>query len=155
AGVEGIVRRLIGEDIRLGVDFYPQIGNIKTDPGQLEQVILNLIINARDAVPQGGAITIQTARVTLGDQRSNEFPEREVPSGTYALLSITDTGIGMDESTQARLFEPFFTTKPQGKGSGLGLAMVHGIVKQAHGYIKVHSQPGAGSIFRLYFPIVE
>jgi PAS domain S-box-containing protein len=154
SGIEGIVRRLIGEDIRLIVDISPHTGNINADPSQMEQVILNLIINARDAMPQGGTLTLQTSKIVLDGEKTSSYTESELPSGSYAVLSVEDTGIGMDEATKARLFEPFFTTKPKGKGSGLGLAMVYGIVKQAHGYVKVLSEPGRGTTFKLFIPSV-
>ncbi len=147
SGLEKMLGRLIGEDVELTVVRGEGLGHTKADPGQIEQVLMNLVVNARDALPQGGSIVIQTENVDLhGDEASG------VPAGAYVCLSVSDTGIGMDERTQRRIFEPFFTTKGAGKGTGLGLAMVYGIVKQSGGCIEVESEPAVGSTFRIYLP---
>lgn len=152
--MDGMLRRLLGEDIvELCADLDPQLGAIKADPGQIEQVIMNLAVNARDAMPMGGQLTIQTRNVTIG-----KGPRREtmmLDKGTYVLLAIRDTGQGMSEETQSHLFEPFFTTKEKGKGTGLGLSTVYGIVKQSGGTIGIESKPGQGTTCKIFFPKVE
>jgi len=150
--ISKLVERLIGEDIRLVLELDPQLGRVKADGGQLEQVIMNLAVNARDAMPNGGRLTLRTRTVEL-----DEAPQRQhrVVCGRYVQLEVVDTGIGMDDATQARIFEPFFTTKDRGKGTGLGLATAYGIVKQSGGYIWVESRPGRGSTFRVLLPVVE
>jgi two-component system, cell cycle sensor histidine kinase and response regulator CckA len=141
-----MLRRLIGEDIELDTALDPELGHTLADPGYFQQVLMNLAVNARDAMPHGGKLTIQTRNVIL---ESTDGPN---PPGPYVAVTVRDTGSGMDEKTKARLFEPFFTTKPLGKGTGLGLATVYGIVRQAQGSIAVESSPGQGTEFTLYFP---
>lgn len=152
--MDGMLRRLLGEDIiELCADLEEQLGSIKADPGQIEQVIMNLAVNARDAMPTGGRLTIETRNVMIG-----KGPRREtmmLEEGSYVLLAVKDTGHGMSEETQSHLFEPFFTTKDKGKGTGLGLSTVYGIVKQSGGAIGVESKPGQGTTFKIFFPRVE
>jgi two-component system cell cycle sensor histidine kinase/response regulator CckA len=150
--------RLIGEEIELVSVLGSDLGTIQADPIQVEQVLMNLVINSRDAMPQGGRITIETSNVESPDQESNETWVRHNPTaklGPCVMLAVSDTGIGMDKETQARVFEPFFSTKGAGKGTGLGLSTVFGIVKQSAGAICVYSEPGHGTTFNIYFPRCE
>jgi PAS domain S-box-containing protein len=153
SGVEKMLCRLIGEDISLRVVPGDALGSVRVDVGQLEQVIMNLVVNARDAMPTGGELCIETANVELGDT----YPEQDVPvlPGAYVMLAVRDTGSGMDASVKRRLFEPFFTTKELGKGTGLGLSTCYGIIKQSGGYIFAESEPGHGSVFRIYLPRID
>jgi signal transduction histidine kinase/CheY-like chemotaxis protein len=160
ASVGKMLRRLISEDIRLTTEPARELGAVRADPGQLEQVLLNLAVNARDAMPDGGHLTIRTFNAEVGGQpdRLPDDPEPavdRVPPGRYVVLEFSDTGVGMTAEIQGRIFEPFFTTKPQGKGTGLGLATVYGIVRQSGGHVAVRSAPGAGTTFRLYLPQVD
>lgn len=153
AGVSKMLRRLIGEHIELVTVADSGLGNVKADPGQLEQVIVNLVVNGRDAMPAGGKLTIETQNVNLDETHSpmGKF----VRPGPYVLLKVSDTGCGMNEETKSRVFEPFFTTKEKGKGTGLGLSTVFGIVKQSGGYIWVHSELDVGTSFEVYLPRVD
>src|SRR5271165_223770 len=153
ADMERLLRPLIGEDIELTTSLALGVGCTRADAGQLEQVIMNLVVNAKDAMPNGGKICIRTASVTLDDsyRPENTF----IKNGPYVMISVSDNGEGMDRETQARIFEPFFTTKEKGKGTGLGLSTVYGIIKQSGGYVFVQSEAGRGTVFTIYFPRVN
>jgi CheY-like chemotaxis protein len=150
-GMDRLVRRLLGEDLDFATILAASEARVKVDQGQLEQVVTNLVINARDAMPHGGKLTVEVSAVQLDDLG----PERvEFRPGRYVLISVHDTGTGIDAETQSRIFEPFFTTKEIGKGTGLGLSTVYGIVKQANGFIDVHSEPGS-TTFRICLPLTD
>lgn len=151
--VQKLLTHLIGEDIKLVTKFGPVKSFVHMDPGQLEQAVMNLVVNSRDAMPTGGTLTLETSILELDEQRVSEYWPATV--GTYAVLSVSDTGIGMDDAIRAKIFEPFFTTKELGKGTGLGLATVYGIVKQSGGFIWVFSEPGNGATFKIFLPLSE
>ena len=153
AGMESLLRRLLGEDIDLVVVLTPDVGNVKADPGQIEQVITNLAVNARDAMPRGGRLTIEMQNVTVDEDSARQHGVA-MPPGSYVRLAVSDSGVGMDEATRARIFEPFFTTKGPGKGTGLGLSTVYGIVTQSHGFLWVDSKVGRGTSFKIFLPQV-
>jgi nitrogen-specific signal transduction histidine kinase/CheY-like chemotaxis protein len=148
-----LLKRLTREDIEFVVQLNARLGRVKADPGQLEQVLLNLIVNASDAMPQGGKLIVESRDVSVHVEYAKTRPALE--PGEYVLLRVSDTGHGMDAATKARIFEPFFTTKDQGKGTGLGLAMVYGVVKQSNGFIYVESELGLGTQFEIYLPQVN
>ncbi len=150
SNLEDLLRRLMGEDIEFSLALEPGLMPVKADPGQIELIIINLVVNACDAMPDGGALTIQTENVSIDRKTAGTMQEAE--PGDYIRLTVKDTGIGMDTMTRERIFEPFFTTKEAGRGTGLGLATVYGSVRQHNGWIDVQSKRGQGSSFKIYFP---
>jgi CheY-like chemotaxis protein len=150
--MEKMLRRSVAEDNVLELHLAPDAGEIRADRGQLEQVLINLVLNARDALTGHGRVRVETASAEWGDAYAQRHEGVDLPRGRYAMLAVSDTGCGMDRETQERIFEPFFTTKPIGQGTGLGLSTVYGIVKQSGGYVWVYSEPGEGSVFKVYLP---
>jgi len=150
ASVDRMLRRVIGEDIELRTVLSPSLGHTRADAGQLEQVLMNLAVNARDAMPAGGVLTITTANAEVGGRGVGHWPQ--IQPGGYVTVAVRDTGVGMSHDVQERIFEPFFTTKGPGSGTGLGLSTVYGIVAQSGGQVFVTSEPGAGSTFTIYLP---
>ena len=151
--IEEMLRSLLTADIQLGLNFEPELGRVNADSGQLEQIVINLVVNARDAMPLGGRVTIETANVELGDTPLRGHPT--VPPGSYVMFAVSDTGTGIEPAIRDRIFDPFFSTKPKEKGTGLGLSVVYGIVKQNGGHVSVYSEVGQGSVFAIHLPRVE
>jgi two-component system, cell cycle sensor histidine kinase and response regulator CckA len=152
-GWEPVLRRIMGEDCGVVLKLGADIGPVRADPGQLEQVLLNLALNARDAMPRGGRISIETFQTELTATYTRQKPGTTIQPGRYVVLAVSDTGHGMDKETLSHVFEPFFTTKGVGQGTGLGLSTVYGIIKQSDGYIWVYSEPGQGTSFKVYLPL--
>jgi signal transduction histidine kinase len=153
ADTQSMLERLLAERVEVIAALDPDIGTVNADAGQLNQVLVNLAVNARDAMPEGGRLTIETKNVVLDDAYAQDHIGAE--PGLYVMLAVSDTGVGMDKETCARIFEPFYSTKPEGHGTGLGLSTIYGIVAQSGGYISVYSEPGWGSVFRVYLPLVD
>jgi PAS domain S-box-containing protein len=151
--ISKMLRRLIGEHIDIAVVPQAKLGLVKADPGQIEQVIVNLAVNARDAMPKGGKLTLETSNVYVSNE--SPFSDLEITPGHYVMFAMTDTGVGMDVKTMARIFEPFFTTKELGKGTGLGLSMVYGIIKQSGGHVAIYSESGVGTTVKVYLPRID
>ena len=152
-GIQNLLRRVLGEDIRLTVDSGSRSIRLRVDPTQLEQVIMNLVVNARDAMPSGGNLSIGVSEAHIDAEYCQHNPDAR--PGAYVCIAVTDTGCGMSQEIMTRIFEPFFTTKESGKGTGLGLATVYGIVKQSAGYLTVYSEVGHGTTFKVYLPLTE
>jgi signal transduction histidine kinase len=148
-----MLRRLLGEDIELVTELDPSLGTVMIDPGQFHQVLMNLVVNARDAMPGGGTLTIQTANAEVDKTCAARYPE--ITPGPFVMLAVSDTGVGIERDIQGRIFDPFFTTKGEGKGTGLGLSTVYGIVRQCGGAISVSSEPGQGAAFQIYLPRID
>jgi CheY-like chemotaxis protein len=154
-GLESLLRRLVRENIEIVTSLDPELGLVEADPGQMEQVIANLVVNARDAMPEGGTLMIQTANAVFDGAYISRHRGVTMTPGQYALLVVSDTGTGMTPEVQARVFEPFYTTKAPGEGTGLGLATVYGIVKQSGGFVWLYGEPGRGTTFKVYLPFAK
>ena len=152
-GLQSLLRRVVRENIDIVTSLDPELGLVEADPGQMEQVIINLIVNARDAMPEGGTLMIQTANVDFDDVYMSRHQDVTIAPGQYALIAISDTGTGMPPEVQARAFDPFYTTKAPGEGTGLGLSTVYGIIKQSDGFVWLYSEPGQGTTFKVYLPL--
>jgi CheY-like chemotaxis protein len=150
---ENVLRRVAGENCRVALRLAAGMGRVRVDLGQLHQVLLNLVLNARDAMPEGGTVTIETFETELGAETTNRHRSTAIRPGPYGVIAVSDSGVGMSPAVLERIFEPFFTTKPVGAGTGLGLATVYGIVKQSEGYIWAYSEPGLGSTLKVYLPL--
>jgi signal transduction histidine kinase len=153
SNLQKMLQRLIGEDIELSTKMFENLTSVRIDPGQFEQILVNLVVNARDAMPGGGKLTIETANINIDEDYCAVHPY--VKTGRHVMLAVSDTGCGMSDEVKARLYEPFFTTKQKGRGTGLGLATTYGVVKQSGGSIEVYSEPGEGTTFKIYLPAIE